>query len=472
MVVAAVVVTLLSGYLGTRAELRKAYGELLVCVAGPVDVGPEDAERAVRRRVWPNRGEEMASCADAADRVADARLAKWHAPAVVRAAERAAEALRQERRPSNAEELWSSGASLGHRTTPDPNDPRVPAPLVDRELEELRVLVPGSLFLVDRAARGGDDELRATLYGNKDLVLSPEGGKPFRRASWQPHQIINSSRSGLYAEVELSKWLAFKAEDSLWIVEKDTRGEPKGDRQWLGDEKAAAIDGCITTTGDVLLVKTAAGANVYRLDKEIELVHEIVEPGRDEASNRSGFHLACDGDLLRVTWATSDPATPPTYKTGVDVDIPTDPQRHRVDLVTCTRSDCSHEQMEVNGLDAMWLSSGGWSSSWGLGAPDAYAVRDRILLVWEGAGFLRYRFATLEELPSAKTGSLVEVLRKQESDSVDPRAISYNRWRAFVRGDALLLAVTDEAQGRYKGTTFFVRFDQGGAVELLKPPAG
>jgi hypothetical protein len=470
MAVAALGVAVLSVYVDTRGKLRAAYGELLVCLTGSIDVAAEDAQRAVRRRVWTNRREEMAKCAEAADRVATARLAKWHAPGLIRAAERAAEALRDGQRPGNAAELWSAGASLSWRTMPDPKDPRAPIPLVDRELEELRALVPGALFLVDREARGGDGELRATL-SDEDLVLSPEGDKPFRRASWQPHLVMSSRQRGFSPEVELSKWLAFKADDSLWVVEKDPAGAARGDRRWLGDETATALEGCRATSGDVLLVKTAAGANVYLLETDIELVHEIVAPARDEASNRSGFNLACDGDLFRVTWATSDPVTAPTYKLGVDVDIPTDPQRHRVDVLTCTRSECSHEQMEVHGLDVMWLSAGGWSSSWGLGAPDAYAVGERILLVWEGTGFLRYRFAPLEDLSDAKTESVVEVLRTQDKGPPDPRAIGYNRWRAFARGDALLLAVTDESQVPYKGTTLFVRFDEGGAVELLRPPA-
>ncbi|NUO52264.1 MAG: hypothetical protein HOV80_25705 [Polyangiaceae bacterium] len=472
MVVAALVAAALSVYFGTRAELRRAYGELLVCLAGPIDVAPEDAERAVRRRIWRPGPEEMASCADTADRVTNVWLAKWHARAVVNAAGTAASALRDGRRPGNAEELWSAGASLGYHVEPDPNDPRAPIPLVDRDLEELRARVPGALFLVDRAPRGGDDELRATLYGNEDLVLRTEGGKSFRRVSREPHQTIDFGRYGFYPQVDLSKWIAFKGADALWVVQKDDRGAVRGPPQWLGDDNATALEGCHTSSGELLLVKDVLGATVYRLGEDIEVVHEIVPAGGEEGSNRTGYNLACDGDLFRVTWAASDPVTPPTYGLGMKLEIPTDTQRHRVDVVTCTPSDCSHERIEVRGLDVMWFSSGGYGSSWGLGAPDAYAVGDRILLVWEGMGFLRYRFAPLEELSNVPTGSVVEVLRTQDNSStVDPRAISYNRWRAFVRGDALVLAVTDESHTPYKGTTFFVRFDEGGAVELLRPPA-
>lgn len=473
MVVAALAVASLSVYLGTRAELRDAYGELLVCLAGPIDVGPEDAERAVRRRIWAPGPEEMAGCADTADRVASTWLAKWHARDVVDAANTAANALRDGRRPGNAKELWSAGASLGYHIEADPNDPRAPIPLVDRDLEELRARVPGTLFFVDRAPRGGDDELRATLYGNEDLVLTTAGGKSFRRLSRQPHQVIELGRHGFYPQVDLSKWVAFKGADALWVIQKDERGTVRGEPQWLGDDNATALEGCRTSTGDLLLVKTPVGATVYRLGEEIEVVHEIVPAGGGEASNRSGYNLVCDGDgdRFRVTWAASDPVTPPEDKMwGAGVEIPTETQRHRVDVVTCTASECSHQRMEVTGLDVMWFSSGGWSSSWGLGAPHAYAVGDRILLLWEGMGFLRYRFAPLEELSNVPTGTVVEVLRKQDGEAVDPRAISHNRWQAFARADALVLAVSDESHTPYKGTTFFVRFDEGGAVELLEPP--
>jgi hypothetical protein len=438
LVVAAVVAAPTGLHFFTRARVGAAYRDLLTCLAGPIDVSAEDAARAVRRRRWRDRPDELQACATTAQAVADDRATRWHAPELVEAASDAAAQLREGRVPENAEAVWRAGQHLGAHVAADPLDGRAPAPLIDHELAALRA------------------------------------NRAFEAGEWAAAQ-RGAGRSALLRDgVELSRWVL--RSDTPSVIVARAKEVPAGDvarevrLRARGEPALRPVQTCSTDKGDALVISDGAWAGVYRLEDDPALVTELDRSRLEPPASMGALSLGCDGETIRVAWVRSDPTTPPEYGLGADVELPRDEQRHQLEVLSCSREGCSRQVTTVMGLEVMWGSVGGWSSPWALQTPDTYVVGDRVLLLWETGTLLRYRFGRPEQLAAAQNETLAEIAPR-DAKALDPRAIHSPRFQTVPRDRALLLRIVEDTSPPLEGGRFLVRFEASGAVAVVRPPA-
>lgn len=178
---------------------------------------------------------------------------------------------------------------------------------------------------------------------------------------------------------------------------------------------------------------------------------------------RSRFTISCDDETVRIAWAIAESTGPTKMDPRGNWALPPGGfQNIRVE--TCTKGACTRKEKRIE-LDAGVLGVGDFGpNDWAKTAVDAYSVGEWVLLVWRDQYADRYRFAPIDELPTARNEYLTQFASapwiQQGGPSIPPPVV-----RLLTRGDVALASLLIEQTGRR--FAIVVRFDGEGHVDAV-----
>jgi hypothetical protein len=472
-----------------RSLARDQLGEMMCCLTGIEPVDAKNATRAARRMLRHDHG-SLDDCIDQLERAAQSERVEALSESVFAAMAPVMQAKPEETIPHLAS-LYAQLAEL--EIKPSGCSDRPLHTVIASGIAKARDAAPGRQ---DHSRELDDLPLDAMTLSDKWVVEADDDGKPLSRLRprkdepyfrW-PVRIDHRGelKRGKDAVpfgkdkplAAVSQWVLWHRDGKLVgrkIVPGATIIAGPGTAVPLSGERLA-MRACGLATGDVLALyedrhETYGEVTVVEASDELNVWGSYPSGPVAASGATSPPTMACGKQRVTLTWARSTPnlvghAGPRAVK---DVKLPPGPHPQVVHRAVCTSAGCTHEEVGVGDIPPLWRSVGGWSSPMYLEAVTAVPLGDQVLLWWRNGSGLYSRLGKLSELATAPTRRLVDIARPEEGDPLVPDAVNHPAIRTHVRGDALLLSLT-EARVEEAGT-LFLRMDGTGAARLLMPSA-
>lgn len=462
-------------------EAGAAYSALAVClVGGPEPLLPEEASAYASRLHESAEDPTIAECIPLRDKLVQSRYMRYEMGDLAQWAESLDLGPFSARPSWNLGVLFTLGAALPWNPPTHINGKPIPKPMhvainsqINRSLE-----APLSFYakeLDTRVDRYLPNQVVVAVDGQFDIAVADTPEKPLSRAIRieKPKRQPREPSPPEEAKEHPALWL----ENTFFWVERDRfyTKQPQ-------ETKAQVVKLPEGSSTSRIQSCRAPNRRVFGLElRQVEKValvafqnqtlvpvgiadlsaHKPLPPGM--GGYASSWTMSCDDEVVRITWAGAEQSGPSIVNASGD-STPPKGGFQNIRVETCSKGTCTRRetriQLSIGNLGAV----NGGPITLVMLAPEAYAIGDRILLMWSEDHAYRYRFAPIDELATARNEFLAQY-HGYPGIGEGGHSISAAKVRVLPRGNVALASVVFDQTGR--NSVIVARFDAAGNMGVV-----